>query len=208
MAATIDPETRTTLETRLAELDGVMHASVDSRNGDLWVVRDPAYELGPIELAVRSRIASLGQDPAAINVRITLPAAAGPRRRVRFVGVEREDAHGRVGITVQLEWNDQVVAGTSIGDRGTALELRTTAQAAVDALEKLSQQPLDVRIIGIKPIHAFDSDLMVASLIRSDGIAQRLVGAVVVGGELLDAAALAVLSALNRTMGNFLHTAD
>lgn len=208
MAATIDPETRTTLENRLMELDGVMHASVDSRSGDLWVVRDPAYELGPIELAVRSRIASLGQDPGAVAVRITLPAAAGPRRRVRFIGVQREDVGGRTSVTVELEWNDQVVSASAIGDKGTALELRTTAQAAVQALEKLSPQPLDVRIIGIKAIHAFDSDLMVASLLRSDGAAQRLVGAVVVSGDPVAAAALAVLSALNRTMGNFLHTSD
>lgn len=208
MAATLDPDTRSILETGVMECDGVLHAAVDSRTGELWVVRDPGYEVGPIELAIRSRIASLGQDPAAITIRLTLPAASGPRRRVRFVGVERKDEHGRVSVTVQLEWNDEVVSGTAVGEKGPALELKTTAQAALVALQKLSPQELDVRIIGIKAIHAFDSDLMVASLLRSNDARQRLVGAVVVTEDPHAAAAMAVLSALNRTLGNFLQNSD
>jgi hypothetical protein len=208
MAATLDPDTRSALEAGIMELDGVLHAALDSRTNDLWVVRDQTYDVGPIELAVRARIASLGHDPTGLAVRLTLPAASGPRRRVRFVGVDRAEDHGRVSITVRLEWNEQVVSGSAVGERGHALELKTTAQAALQALQKLSPQDLQVRIIGIKLIHAFDSDLMVASLLRDDGGIQRLVGAVVVNEDPKDAAAMAVLSALNRTLGNFLHTAD
>lgn len=208
MAATLDPQTRSTLEDSVMELDGVLHAAVDARTGDLWVARDPDYELGPIELAVRNRVAALGHDPARVTVRITLPTPTGPRRRVRFMGVDRADQYGHVSITVRLEWNDQIVSGVATGEKGHALELKTTAQAALDALQKLSPQDLHVRIIGIKPIHAFDSDLMVASLLRTDGTGQRLVGAVVAGEDPRAAAALAVLSALNRTLGNFLHTPD
>lgn len=208
MTAILDSATRSALETGIMELDGVLHAALDPRSNDLWVVRDEGYEVGPIELAVRARVASLGHDPAELVVRLTLPAAAGPRRRVRFLKAERTEDAGRVGITVHLEWNDQIVTGSAIGEKGHVLELKTTAQAALDALQKLSPQDLDVRIIGIKPIHAFDSDLMVASLLRNDGGGQRLVGAVVVTHELRDAAAMAVLSALNRTLGNFLDNGD
>lgn len=208
MSAVMDSEIRNTLEERLMELEGIMHAAVDGRTGDIWIVRDPAFEEAPVELAVRNRLASLGHDATRAAVRVTLPAASGPRRRVRFVGTERVEDHGRVTITVSLEWNDGVHAGSATGDKGHALELKTTAQAAVNAIEKLSGQALDLRIIGVKPIHAFDSDLMVASLIRTGGATQRLVGAVVVHDDLQAATALAVLSALNRTLGNFLHTSD
>jgi hypothetical protein len=208
MAPMLDADARHAVEDRLMELDGVLHVSMDTRSDDLWVVRDPSYEHGPVELAVRNRLAAMGQDPARLTVHITLPAFSGPRRRVRFVRVERVVEHGLVSVVVHLEWDDVVYTGTATGERGPALELKTTAQAAIEALERLSKQELSVRIIGVKSIHAFDSDLMVASLLRVNGIRQRLVGAVVVKDDPLAAAALAVLSALNRTLGNFLHTTD
>ena len=208
MAATIDPEIRTSLEAGVMELEGVLHAAFDPRSDELWVVRDPGYDAGPIELAIRARLVSLGAQSSAIAIRLTLPAAAGPRRRVRFVGVDREEQNGRVAITVHLEWNDVTVSAQTTGEKGPAIELRTTAHAALEAIQKLSPQPLNARIIGIKPIHAFDSDLMVASLLRGDGAQHRLVGAVVVDQDSNAAAAMAVLHALNRTLGNFLQNAD
>ena len=208
MTAALDSESRAALEAALKELDGVLHAAVDDRNADIWVVRDPAYDRGPVELAVHNRIASLGHDPSRLEVRITLPLSGGPRRRVRFVAVERAEDQGQVAVTVKLEWNDIIHEGSASGEKGPAIELKTTATAAVQALERLTQQELHIRIIGVKPIHAFDSDLMVASLLRVDGPAHRLVGAVVVRDDPLAAAALSVLSALNRTLGNYLHTSD
>lgn len=208
MAGRLDTETREQLETALMALDGVLHAAIDSGPGvRVWVVRDPTYQESPIELAVRNRLGHLGHDPGEVDVRVTLPVLSGPRRRVRFEGVHREEAAGQVTITVSLEWAGEVHTGEASGDRGPALELKTTARAAIRALESLSGEDLDLRIIGLKAIHAFDSDLMVASLYRSAG-EQRLVGAVVVSDDPLAAAALAVLSAMNRILGNFLHTSD
>lgn len=208
MAASLDADARIELQDRLLDLEGVLHAGLDPRSDDLWIVREPAYEQGPIELAVRNRIAALGHDPALMNVRVTLPTDPGPRRRVRFETVDRIEEHGRITVTVSLEWDGVVHSGSASGESGPAIELKTTARAAVEALEHLTSQDLQMRIIGVKRIHAFDSDLMVASLIRAGGKQQRLVGAVVVSDEPLEAAALAVLSALNRTLGNFLHTPD
>jgi hypothetical protein len=190
------------------ELDGVLHASIDPRSRDVWIVRDADYDAAPIELAVRNRIASLGHDLAGGQIRVTLPTAAGPRRRVRFVEAARSEDPRGVTVTVSLEWNNVVHNGVATGERGPAVELKTTAHAALNALEKLSGQSLEVRIIGIKQVHAFDSDLMVASMIRTQGPPQRLVGAVLVADNPLNSAALAVLSGLNRTLGNFLHTPD
>lgn len=209
MAARPDADERAKFEEEVMALEGVVHAAIDPRSGtQVWVVRDPGYEEAPIEIAVRNRLANLGVDPSGLEVRVTLPTQPGPRRRVRFERVEREEEGGRVTITVFLEWGGEVFAGQSSGERGPAIELKTTARAAVKALENLSGQELDLRIIGVKAVHAFDSDLMVASLYRSAGVQQRLVGAVLVTEEPLSAAAVAVLSALNRTLGNFLHTSD
>jgi hypothetical protein len=208
MAARLDAEARSALQDGLLELEGILYAGIDPRSGDVWVVRDPGHDHGPIELAIRNKIANLGHDPAGMTVRVTLPGPSGPRRRVRFEQVERVEDGGRVTITVHLEWDGTVHTGRATGEKGPAIELKTTAQAAVQALEQLSGQQLSLRIIGVKLIHAFDSDLMVASLLRADGARQRLVGTVVVRDNPIAAAALAVLSALNRTLGNFLHTTD
>lgn len=208
MVMHLDPIARASLEEQLMRLDGIIHATVDPRSGELWVVRDPGFDHGPIELAIRNRLASLGHDPAGVNVHITLPTDPGPRRRVRFVDASRTDENGYVTVTVRLEWNDRDHVGSARGEKGLAVELRTAAQAALNAIQDLSGQELSVRLIGVKIIHAFDSDLMVASLLRVDGVHQRLVGTVVVSDDLIGAAAVAVLSALNRTLGNFLHTPD
>lgn len=208
MAADLKADVRSKLEKQLLKLDGVLHASLDADGATLWLVRDPAYDQAPLEIVVRNRLTALGHDSADLDLRLSLPVAGGPRRRVRFDSVERVEERGRVTINLGLEWQDVVHTGTATGEGGAAIELKTTARAAVDALERLTGQDLDLRIIGVKPIHAFDSDLMVASLIRAGAGQQRLVGAVVVSGDPLEAAALAVLSALNRTLGNTLHTPD
>lgn len=208
MAPPLDPEARDTLEEELIALEGVLHAGIAHTGTDVWVVRDPGFEQAPIEIAVRNRLANLGHDPSGLQVKVTLPTSPGPRRRVRFERVERNEEGGRVTITVSLEWADNVYTGQASGERGPAIELKTTARAAVAALEQLSGESLGLRIIGVKAVHAFDSDLMVASLYRSAGVQQRLVGAVLVVDDPLAAAAVAVLSALNRTLGNFLHTSD
>lgn len=206
--AFLQPETRAAIEDEIRHIDGIIHASFDRDSGDLWVIRDPAAQHEPIEVAVRSRIAGLGHDPATIDVRITLPTPPGPRRRVRFVDATRSQNNERVTVEVRLEWQDEVHTGSAEGEKGDTIELRTAAQAAVDAVQKVTGTDLSIRLIGVKVLHAFDSDLMVASLLLRQGGIRRLVGAVLVGDNLLSAASLAVLSALNRTLGNFLHTPD
>ncbi len=208
MVAQLEPSARAALEEQIDRLDGVLHASFDIRSNDLWVVGDPSFDRGPLDLAVRNRIAALGYDPAHLDVHITLPSAPGLRRRVRFVDVRRDEDNERVTVSVRLEWNDRTHTGSAEGERGDAIELRTAARAAVEAVQAVTATDLSIRLIGVKVLHAFDSDLMVASLLLLNGGSRRLVGAVMVGDDLLAAASLAVLSALNRTLGNFLHTAD
>lgn len=208
MAAPLDDKARSKLQAELSHIDGVLHVGFDSESPTLYIVRDPGHHQGPVELSVRNHLARLDGVPDDLELVLTLPVASGPRRRVRFESVERSEHHGRVTVTVHLEWEGVVHSGSATGDEGAAIELKTTAQATVIALEKLTGQDLGVRIIGAKPIRAFDSDLVVASLIRAGAAHQHLVGAVVVSTGPLEGAALAVLSALNRILGNTLHTPD
>lgn len=208
MAAALDADARVNLQRHLLELDGVLYAGIDENSSTLWLVRDPGDQTGPLELAVHNRIVSLGIDPDQFHVRITTPVSPGPRRRVRLAHVERVDEHRRVSINVGLEWEGTVHTGSANAEKGSAIELRTTAHATVDALERLTGEDLQVRVIGVKPMRAFDSDLMVISLVRAGGHERPLVGAVVVSADHLHAVATAVLSALNRKLGNFLHASD
>jgi hypothetical protein len=207
MPLPIDADTRSSVERQISELDGVIFASLDLEAGLLWVIRDPYREPAPLELAVRDHLASL-DETRDITIRVALPADAEPRRRVRFLDASRSETQLGATVTVSIEWNGVVHTGSATGERGAAVELKTTGQAALNALESLTDQSLDTRIIGIKVVHAFDSDVMVASMIRDGSPPQRLVGAIIVGNNPVDSAALAVLSGINRTLGNFLHTSD
>ena len=96
--------------------------------------------------------------------------------------------------------------GSAGGDSGTLIELRTAAQAALAAVEDLTKDGLQVRLIGVKQLRAFDTELVVASLVRTEGEMQRFVGSVLATADPERAACLAVLNALNRALGNFLRT--
>jgi hypothetical protein len=206
MSAQPDAGARLSLEDQIRDVEGVLHASIDAHDGIAWVVRDPRHDAAPLELAVRDRLVAAGA--ATLDVRVTIPAADGPRRRVRFVSTDRADGPLGVTVTVSLEWRDTIHSGSATGERGAAVELKTTGQAALAAIERLCGFPIAIRVVGIKQVRAFDSDIMVASLYRTEGPPQRLLGAVIVSDNPIDSAALAVLSGLNRTLGNFLHTTD
>lgn len=129
------------------------------------------------------------------------------RERVRFGGLTRsEAADHQIVFTVALEWDDEEYVGTASGSRGDAVELRTVANAALAAIAKVALADLDIRLAGIKIVRAFDAELVIVALYRADQPGTNLVGAVVAGEDPPRAAAMAVLSALNRLLGNYLVT--
>jgi hypothetical protein len=129
------------------------------------------------------------------------------RERVRFEGVERiEEADMRVRVRVALEWKGDLILGEATGEKGSNIELRTAALAALDAIDSVSDRPVGVRLAGVKQVRAFDAELMVVSLYQSGPGLQKYLGVALVGDDAYRAAALAVLHALNRVLGNFLVT--
>jgi hypothetical protein len=127
------------------------------------------------------------------------------RQRVRFMELQRTTQQNQqIAYTVTLEWAGTEYTGSAVGEKGDAVELRTSAAAALTAIAALVPHDVKVRLAGVKQVRAFDAELVVVSLYRPDDQPHNLVGAVVAGEDARRAAATAVLSALNRLLGNYL----
>jgi hypothetical protein len=205
--ASLDAVDLRVLRSRLEEDEQVERAVLDEEQGSVWIITPPDVH----EPAVRARVVSILQEFGVAadqaQVEFASMASAPLRRRVRFGGAKRtETRDGRVRIEAELEWQGEKFNGAADGESGTLIELRTAGQAAVQAVEKLTRDELKLRLIGVKQLRAFDTELVVASLVRTEGEHQRYVGSVLATSDPTRAACLAVLNAVNRTLGNFLGT--
>jgi hypothetical protein len=93
--------------------------------------------------------------------------------------------------------------GESQGLASQAGELRCAAQACISALTQSVEGELSFECLGVKAIRAFDAMVVIVSLAtRGVGAPKRVVGSVLTEEEPTRAAALAVLNATNRLLGN------
>lgn len=193
------------LRERLRAIPGVEEAFLDGET--IWIVCSHSTSAGAVSDGVHALLKAEAPELTDVPVRVLANAERRERQRVRFERIERfEEQDMRVAYRVVLEWNSDRIEGIARGEKGEVLELRTAALAALAALEPITESPLDVRLAGVKSLRAFDAELMVVSLYRSSDPTQRFLGTVLVGNDARRAAALAVLHALNRTLGNFLIT--
>ena len=114
---------------------------------------------------------------------------------------------GTCSSVVELAWGDKdTYIGRAKGVNSSTGILRCSAEAAANALEQASPEELRLELLGVKSVKAFDSVLVVVSL--SSAVAgadrQRLVGSTISQGQPARGAALAVLSATNRLLGNII----
>jgi hypothetical protein len=205
--ASLDAVDLRVLRGRLEEDDQIERAVLDEEQGSVWIITPPDVHEAEVRTRVTAILAEF--DVAADDVQLDFASmnATPLRRRVRFIGAERrEQKDGHVRIEAELEWQGQKYRGGAEGESGALIELRTAAQAALQAVEKLTNDELKVRLIGVKQLRAFDTELVVASLVRTEGELQRYVGTVLATSDPARASCLAVLNALNRTLGNFLRT--
>ncbi len=112
---------------------------------------------------------------------------------------------GRCRAEVVLGWADgRRFVGDSEGITSQAGELRCSAQAAVHALEGAINPKLDFEILGVKAVRAFDATVVIVSLsARAEATATRLVGSYLTETDPPRGAAIAVLNATNRILGNY-----
>jgi len=115
---------------------------------------------------------------------------------------------GRCRAKVVLTWADgRQFTGESEGVISQAGELRCCAAATVRALERVVQPRLGFELLGVKAVRAFDAVVVIVSLsARQETRASRLVGAYLAEDDPPRGAALAVLNATNRILGNFFAT--
>ena len=188
----------------LASIERVERAVFDEDARSVALVCAHGAVRETVAAQTRAALDAAGLPGAEWHVEVTIRLEER-ERRVRFVSVTREqrrDLH--LEVEVSLELNGRLVTARAVSEQGEALELRAVATAALDALRQLVDAELDVRVGGVKRTRSFDADLMVASLYRPGPPPQQFVGAVLVGGDPSRAAAVSVLSALNRHLGNYL----
>ena len=129
------------------------------------------------------------------------------RERLRFTGfsIERSPS-GRVTCQVVLEWAaGETVTGRAEGQASPAGDSRLGAEAAIRALEAFTERSITFELVGVKVVRAFDANVVITSLIqKGDEGPDRLLGCYLADGDMVRGAALAVLNATNRILGNFI----
>jgi hypothetical protein len=192
------------LVAQLAALPGVERVVIDDRATVVVLICQPAAARDGLIDAALTAMADLGMTGLEVEVAVR-HADRREGRRIRFVKVSRHELPDRtISLVVHLEWSGIEVTGSAPSQPGEAPELRAVAAAALGCITSIVGNDLQLRVAGIKRVRSFDADLMVASLYRAGPPRQQLVGAVVVGDDALRAAAVAVLNALNRLLGNYL----
>ena len=129
--------------------------------------------------------------------------------RLKFQDFEfRRLASGRCRAKVVLSWADgRQFVGESEGVTSQAGELHCCAVAAVHALEQAVAAKLSFELLGVKAVRAFDATVVIVSLsAREAQTASRLVGSYLSENDPPRGAALAVLNATNRILGNYFAT--
>ncbi|MEO5511807.1 MAG: hypothetical protein ABIS27_14345 [Longimicrobiales bacterium] len=190
--------------TRLESIGGVARVLIDPASGDIALVCMQPIQRPHVEEEARAILEELLGDGASHTIEVTYRAEHRERARVRFAELRRHVGSGNVRIDVDLDWGDESFHGTATGDVGGAVELRTAAQAALVALAAIVTE-LDLRLAGVKQVKSFDAELIVVSLYAAEDPARKFIGAVVAAADPHRSAVLAVLSALNRVLGNYLN---
>lgn len=199
----LDASTAQVLRTKLEALAGIQRVLIDETTLDVFIHCEPDSTASALRKTINATLSEAGIQPKSATLHFLTDL--GSRQRVKFIGVERVlQRDGNVRMQVTLGWDGELRQGTAINEAGELIELRTAAAAALDALDQVRGEPLGIKLVGVKQFRAFDADLMVVALYRSGPSPQRLVGAVPVGDDTRRAAAVAVLHALNRILGNYL----
>ncbi|HEX6308620.1 MAG TPA: hypothetical protein VFZ69_10560 [Longimicrobiales bacterium] len=195
---TTPPDTASVRES-LAAVDGVEHVMVDADLREACLILRADIDPREVEQAAT---AAVGED---FRITLAYRPERRDRQRVRFMELQRAvQPDHLIAYTVTLEWAGSEYTGRVAGEKGEAVELRTVASASLTAIAALVPHEVKVRLAGVKLVKAFDAELIVVSLYRPDDVPHNLVGAVVAGDDPHRAAAIAVLSALNRLLGNYL----
>ncbi len=145
-------------------------------------------------------------DRAAGTPRVTDTSVAR-QERLRFSNfVFERTPSGQVSCLVTLEFGPgELISARVSGQASPAGDVRLGAEATIRALETFTERKLTFDLIGVKVVRAFDANIVISSLMqRGDDGPERVLGCYLAEGDLVRGAALSVLNATNRVMGNFI----
>ncbi|MEA2724802.1 MAG: hypothetical protein QOH59_2573 [Gemmatimonadales bacterium] len=135
-----------------------------------------------------------------------MPALDPLPERLRFAEFTLDRLpNGRCRARVGLTWRDsEQFTGEGEGLASQAGELRCSAQACVIALgQAVKEGGLSFELLGVKAVRAFDATVVIVSLaVLGEGSGTRVVGSYLTEADTPRGAALAVLNATNRILGN------
>lgn len=148
----------------------------------------------------------MSSERAAASSRAASSALA-QRERLRFLSFSfNRSPAGRVTCEVVLEFapGEQVV-GRAEGQASPSGDSRLGAEAAIRALEMFTEGKITFELVGVKVIRAFDANVVITSIRQhGDDGPDRMLGIYLAEGDVARGAALAVLNATNRLLGNFI----
>jgi len=127
----------------------------------------------------------------------------GERLRFAEFSIDRLP-NGRCRARVLLTWKgEQRFVGECEGLTSQAGELRCAAQACVNALTQAVSDGLGFELLGVKAVRAFDANVVIVSIaLQGEERGRRVVGSCLTDEDPSRGAALAVLNATNRVLGN------
>jgi hypothetical protein len=141
---------------------------------------------------------------------VTSPASPPPSRRERLKFAEfcfTRTPSGQCSAEVALDWEGELHIGKAKGQSSPLGDFRVAAEAALRALQDFAKDGLHLELLGVKHVRAFDSNLLIVSVsVRQGDDATRVVGCYLAETDPRRGAAMAVLNATNRILGNYILT--
>jgi hypothetical protein len=132
--------------------------------------------------------------------------------RLQLLGCRLERgpaATSRVSVQFADPDSDEMVEYRQEGVACPGGDLRLAALATLDAVTRTSGGTTRLELVGVKPVRAFDTNLMVVALIaHRDGITSRVVGTAISDSDQLTGVARATLHAVNRLVAPHLTRLD
>jgi hypothetical protein len=130
------------------------------------------------------------------------------RERLKFADFSfSRTPSGQCSAEVSLEWDNVIYFGRANGQSSPLGDFRVAAEAALKALQDFAKDAMHFELLGIKHVRAFDSNLLIVSVsLREDSKLTRLVGCYLAETDTRRGAAMAVLNATNRVLGNHITT--
>ena len=133
----------------------------------------------------------------------------GPRaERLRFASFAFTlTPAGHCSAEVTLEWGQGMHVGKAGGQSSLLGDFRVAAEATFRGLQDFVKEAMQFELLGVKHVRAFDSNLLIVSVgVRENNRTLRLVGCYLAESDPRRGAAMAVLNATNRVLGNYIAT--